>query len=317
MSGAVEKTGTSPFVATLKHLLARTGLSGRTLVIAIPVLWLLIFFLAPFLVVAKISLSEAAIARPPYLPLWEWSEGMLIISLNFANYQYLLDDALYYLSYLSSLKISALSTLFALLIGYPVAYMIARAPDNTRNLLLMLVILPFWTSFLLRVYAWIGILKGNGVINNFLMSIGIIDSPIVMMQTDFAVYVGIVYTYLPFMILPLYANLVKLDESLLEAASDLGARPLTTFLTITLPLSMPGIVAGSMLVFIPAVGEFVIPALLGGPDTLMIGRVLWNEFFSNRDWPVASAVAIAMLVVLVVPVMILQRSQGEKEEAAQ
>ncbi len=316
MSGAVEKTGASPFVATLKRLLAKTGLSGRTLVIAIPTLWLLIFFLAPFIVVAKISLSEAAIARPPYLPLWEWSEGMLTVSLNFANYQYLLDDALYYLSYLSSLKISALSTVFALLIGYPMAYMIARAPDKTRNLLLMLVILPFWTSFLLRVYAWIGILKGNGVINNFLMSIGVIDSPIVMMQTDFAVYVGIVYTYLPFMILPLYANLVKLDESLLEAASDLGARPLTTFLTITLPLSMPGIIAGSMLVFIPAVGEFVIPALLGGPDTLMIGRVLWNEFFSNRDWPVASAVAIAMLVVLVVPVMMLQRAQGGQEEEA-
>ena len=197
-----------------------------------------------------------------------------------------------------------------LAIGYPMAYAIARANPAWRNVFLMLVILPFWTSFLLRVYAWIGILKNNGVINNLLLGLGIIDDPIVMMQTDFAVYVGIVYSYLPFMILPLYANLERLDLSLLEAAADLGCRPFRTFLTVTLPLSVPGIIAGCMLVFIPAVGEFVIPALLGGPDTLMIGRVLWDEFFSNRDWPVASAVAIAVLLLLVVPIMIFQYFQA-------
>lgn len=313
MSALATRTKGLPFARALKKLLVRFGLGGRALVIAIPVFWLLIFFLIPFIVVAKISLSEAAIARPPYLPIWNWEDGFLNLSLNFGNYRYLIEDALYYSAYLESVKIAGVSTLFALLIGYPMAYMIARAPDTKRNLLLMLVILPFWTSFLLRVYAWIGFLKGDGLINNALMSIGIIDAPITMMQTDFAVYVGIVYTYLPFVILPLYANLVKLDESLLEAASDLGARPFTTFLTVTLPLSMPGIIAGSMLVFIPAVGEFVIPSLLGGPDTLMIGKVLWGEFFSNRDWPVASAVAIAMLVVLVIPVMALQKVQQPSE----
>jgi putrescine transport system permease protein len=192
------------------------------------------------------------------------------------------------------------------------AYAIARSTDRWRNILLMLVVLPFWTSFLLRVYAWIGLLKGNGLINNALLSFGIIDQPLIMLQTDFAVYVGIVYTYLPFMILPLYANLSKLDPALLEASQDLGAKPFVTFLTVTLPLSVPGIIAGSMLVFIPAIGEFVIPALLGGPDTLMIGKVLWNEFFSNRDWPVASAVAIAMLVLVVLPVMWLRRVQGDE-----
>ena len=315
MSGFAKQLHRLPFSGVLNAILSKLGFGGRALVIAIPTLWLLIFFLIPFIVVAKISLSEAAIARPPYLPLWEWSDGVLNLSLNFGNYNYLIEDALYYSAYLESIKIAGVSTLFALLIGYPMAYMIARAPDTKRNLLLMLVILPFWTSFLLRVYAWIGFLKGNGLINNALITLGIIDDPIVMMQTDFAVYVGIVYTYLPFMILPLYANLVKLDESLLEAASDLGARSFTTFMTVTLPLSMPGIIAGSMLVFIPAVGEFVIPALLGGPDTLMIGKVLWSEFFSNRDWPVASAVAIAMLVVLVIPIMALQKVQQNDEGA--
>lgn len=289
-------------------------IGGRGLVTAVPMIWLLVFFLIPFFVVAKISLSEAAIARPPYLPLTAWENGNLIITLSFANYQFLIEDALYYVAYLSSVKIAALSTLVTLLLGYPMAYFIARSPARRRNILLMLVILPFWTSFLLRVYAWIGFFKGNGIINNALMSLGLIDTPLVMLQTDFAVYVGIVYTYLPFMILPLYTNLVKLDGALLEAASDLGARPVVTFLTVTLPLSVPGMVAGAMLVFIPAVGEFVIPALLGGPDTLMIGRVLWDEFFSNRDWPVASSVAIAMLLVLVIPVMIL-RAFGKQEES--
>lgn len=293
--------------------LSKIGLDGRSLVVAVPLIWLSIFFLIPFLVVAKISLSEAAIARPPYLPIMGFSDGVLSFDLNFNNYLFLFEDPLYLNAYVESLKIAGISTLFTLLLGYPMAYLIARAPSYQRNTLLMLVVLPFWTSFLLRVYAWIGFLKGNGLINSLLLSLGIIDAPLQMIQTDFAVYIGIVYTYLPFMILPLYATLVKLDESLLEAASDLGAKPAMTFLTVTLPLSLPGVVAGCMLVFIPAVGEFVIPALLGGPDTLMIGRVLWNEFFSNRDWPIASAVAVVMLFVLVIPIMLLRRAQAADE----
>lgn len=299
-----------PLASKIGALLGRVGLRGRTLTIAIPAVWLLVFFLIPFVVVAKISLSEAAIARPPYLPITEWADGLLSINLNFGNYLFLLEDPLYVSAYLGSAKIAGIATLITLLIGYPMAYLIARSAPDRRNLLLMLVILPFWTSFLLRVYAWIGFLKGNGIINNFLLSMGITDRPLVMLQTDFAVYVGIVYTYLPFMILPLYANLVKLDSAYLEASADLGARPTTTFFTVTLPLSMSGIIAGCMLVFIPAVGEFVIPALLGGPDTLMIGQVLWNEFFSNRDWPIASSVAIVMLFVLVIPIMLLRRAQA-------
>lgn len=302
-----------PLGSRIGALLGRMGLRGRILVIAIPTVWLLVFFLIPFLVVAKISFSEAAIARPPYLPIMEWIDGFFRINLNFGNYLFLLEDPLYIAAYLGSVKIAGISTLIALLIGYPMAYLIARSEPGRRNLLLMLVVLPFWTSFLLRVYAWVGFLKSNGVINNFLLSFGIIDEPLVMLQTDFAVYVGIVYTYLPFMILPLYANLVKLDEAYLEASADLGARPVTTFFTVTLPLSLSGIIAGCMLVFIPAVGEFVIPALLGGPDTLMIGQVLWNEFFSNRDWPIASAVAIVMLFVLVIPIMLLRWAQSASE----
>ncbi|MCF6301622.1 MAG: ABC transporter permease subunit [Devosiaceae bacterium] len=299
-----------PFSTQLGQALSRIRRGSRGLVIAIPTVWLLLFFLLPFIVVAKISLSEAAIARPPYLPLWEWSDGFVKLSLNFGNYIFLTEDPLYTSAFLESLTIAGFSTLFALLIGFPMAYVIARAPDRTRNILLMLVILPFWSSFLLRVYAWIGILKTNGIINNILMSVGITSEPIIMLQTNFAVYVGIVYTYLPFMVLPLFTNLVKLDPSLLEASADLGARPMTTFFKVTLPLSVPGIIAGSMLVFIPVVGEFVIPALLGGPDTLMIGKVLWNEFFSNRDWPVASAVAVVMLILLVIPIMLLRNAQN-------
>ena len=302
-----------PGLEALRHLASRLGISGRTLVIAIPYLWLLLFFLVPFAFVLKISLSEAMIARPPYSPLFEWGEdAYLTVKLNFANFLFLLEDDLYWRAYLNSGKIALVSTVLCLLLGYPIAYGIARSAPTARLVLLMLVILPFWTSFLLRVYAWIGILKNNGIVNNLLMGIGIIDEPIVMMQTDFAVYVGIVYSYLPFMILPLYANLERLDPTLLEAAADLGCRPAKTFFTITLPLSLPGIVAGSMLVFIPAVGEFVIPALLGGPDTLMIGRVLWDEFFANRDWPVASAVAIAVLLLLVVPIMAFQHIQAKE-----
>jgi putrescine transport system permease protein len=297
--------------------LVHWGVTGRTAVIAVPYLWLLLFFLIPFVIVLKIGFSETQIALPPYQPLFAWTqERILEIKLNVGNFLYLVEDNLYWRAYLNSAKIAVVSTLMCLLIGYPIAYAIARADTTWRNILLMMVILPFWTSLLLRVYAWIGILKNNGLINNFLLWLGVIDTPIVMLQTDFAIYIGIVYSYLPFMILPLYATLEKMDLTLLEAAEDLGCRPFKAFLKITLPLSMPGIVAGSMLVFIPAVGEFVIPALLGGPDSLMIGKVLWTEFFSNRDWPVASAVATALLLLLVVPIVMLQRAQGAEAKGA-
>ena len=312
MSGWIERV---PPLRWTAAALRRLGLDGPGLVIAVPFLWLLVFFLVPFLVVAKISLSEAAIAMPPFTPLLEWGDLRAVVTLNLGNFAFLFDDPLYRNAYLSSLKIAFISAVITLFVGYPIAYYIARSPEGRRSILLTLVILPFWTSFLLRVYAWQGFLRSNGVINNFLIWTGIIDQPLVMLQTNFAVYLGIVYTYLPFMILPLYANLVKLDESLLEASADLGGRPISTFFHVTLPLSMPGVIAGFMLVFVPAIGEFVIPELLGGPDTLMIGRVLWNEFFSNRDWPVASAVAIAMLVILVVPIMLLRNAQAKTEES--
>jgi putrescine transport system permease protein len=295
----------------MSRLLAR--LSGRAVVTGIPYLWLLLFFLVPFLIVLKISVSDMRMGMPPYEPLLVWASGQLVeIKVNFANYAFLWEDALYRNAYLNSILTAGISTVICLLIGYPMAYGIARSPPAWRNILLLLVMLPFWTSFLLRVYAWIGILKNNGVINNFLMWTGLINEPIVMLQTNFAVYIGIVYSYLPFMVLPLYTAIEKLDLTLLEAAADLGCRPVKAFFRITVPLTLGGIIAGCMLVFIPAVGEFVIPALLGGPDTLMIGRVLWEEFFNNRDWPIASAVAIAMLLLLVVPIMILQRFQGQQ-----
>ncbi len=296
----------------LQGLRAR-GYSGRTLVTAVPYLWLLLFFLVPFVIVLKISVSEIRLAMPPYEPLVSWvADHAVALHVNFGNYAFLVEDPLYGKAFLNSITTAGISTFICLLIGYPMAYGIARSTPAWRNILLLLVMLPFWTSFLLRVYAWIGILKNNGVINNLLMSLGLIDEPIVMLQTNFAMYIGIVYSYLPFMMLPLYTAIEKLDGTLLEAAADLGCRPIKAFFRITLPLSMSGIVAGCMLVFIPAVGEFVIPALLGGPDSLMIGRVLWDEFFANRDWPVASAVAIAMLLVLVVPIMIYQRYQGQQ-----
>jgi putrescine transport system permease protein len=290
---------------------------GRMLVAAVPMAWLLLFFVVPFLIILGISFSQAALSIPPYAPLWQWVAGRVIaVRMHLANYHFLFSDALYVSAFLYSIKVAAISTLLCLLLGYPMAYGIARATPATRNTLLLLVILPFWTSFLLRVYAWIGLLKSNGVINNLLMGLGVIDQPITMMQTDFAVYVGIVYSYLPFMILPLYTNLEKHDQTLLEAAADLGARPWRAFLRITLPLSVPGIVAGAMLVFIPAVGEYVIPSLLGRTDQLMIGRVLSDEFFENRDWPVASAVAIAMLLLLIAPIVIFQRQQRRQLDAA-
>jgi putrescine transport system permease protein len=291
----------------VERRLRAVGLSGRALVIAAPAIWLTVFFLVPLAVVFGISLATKQFGRPPYSPLLTTEDGTVQLTLHLSNYLRLFTDNLYIAAYLSSIKIAAISTVITLLIGYPMAYAIARAPDRWRNILLMLVILPFWSSFLLRVYALSGFMRGNGVINNVLAVFGI--EPLVMMQTDFAVYVGIVYTYLPFMILPLYTTLVKLDTALLEASADLGARPVRTFLSITLPLSMPGVIAGSMLVFIPAIGEFVIPSLLGGPGTLMIGRVLWDEFFSSANWPRAAAVAIAMLVVVVVPIMLLQKAQ--------
>jgi putrescine transport system permease protein len=289
---------------------------GRRLVLGIPTAWLLILFLVPFIIVFKISFSEVRLAMPPYAPLFEWVNGQLVaIKLNFSNYSFLFTDSLYISSYLYSVKVAAVSTALCLALGYPMAYATARSNETTRNILLMLIVLPFWTSFLLRVYAWIGLLKNNGVINNVLMSLGLIHEPITMMQTDFAVYIGIVYSYLPFMILPLYANLEKHDVTLLEAAADLGARPMTAFRRITLPQSMPGIIAGSLLVFIPAVREYVIPSLLGRTDQLMIGRVLSDEFFENRDWPIASAVAILMLGLLVIPMMLFQHFEKRTLEA--
>ena len=287
--------------------------SGRTLVTSVPYLWLLLFFLIPFVIVLKISFSDTQIAMPPYEALFNWAaDQVLEIKLHLSNFAFLYEDDLYWQSYLTSLFVAGVSTLLCLLIGYPMAYAIARTNTATRNILLLLVILPFWTSFLLRVYAWIGILKNNGLLNNALLSLGLIDQPIQMMQTNFAVYVGIVYSYLPFMILPLYTTLEKMDLTLIEAAADLGCRPWQSFLRITLPLSMPGILAGCLLVFIPAIGEFVIPSLLGDPGMLMIGKVLWTEFFNNRDWPVASAVAIALLLLLVIPIMYFEKLQKEE-----
>jgi len=285
---------------------------GRWLVAGIPLAWLSLLFLLPFLIVLKLSFSEMRLAIPPYAPFFEWVRGLPHPALHIGNYTFLFTDPLYVSAYLYSLKVAAVSTVFCLLLGYPMAYVIARAGGAWRRVLLMLIVLPFWTSFLLRVYAWIGLLKHNGVINNILIYLGIIHEPLTMLQTDFAVYIGIVYSYLPFMILPLYANLEKHDAALLEAAADLGARPLTAFLRVTLPQSVSGIVAGSLLVFIPAVGEYVVPSLLGRSDQLMIGRVLSDEFFENRDWPLASAVAILMLLLLVVPIMLFQRSSGRQ-----
>jgi putrescine transport system permease protein len=288
--------------------------AGRRLVAGVPLLWLLLLFLIPFIIVFRISFSEVRLAIPPYTPLIAWHHGKPSLEAHWSAYSFLFTDPLYVSSYLYSLKVAAVSTLFCLAIGYPMAYAIAHANPASRSVLLMLIVLPFWTSFLLRVYAWIGLLKNNGVINNVLLYLGIIHQPLALLQTDFAVYIGIVYSYLPFMILPLYANLEKHDPALLEAAADLGARPLRAFLSITLPQSFAGIVAGSLLVFIPAVGEYVIPTLLGRTDQLMIGRVLSDEFFENRDWPVASAVAILVLLLLVIPIMLFQRLERRELE---
>ena len=321
MTGARNQVSDSRFAALLMWLqrfgpplwsqYIRRHWSGQRFVIGIPYVWLLLFFVVPFLIVFKISFSEIRLAMPPYAPLIEKVGDLgYAVKLHFDNYAYLFTDELYISSYGYSVKVAAVSTLFCLLLGYPMAYAIARATPTQRSIYLLLIILPFWTSFLLRVYAWIGLLKNDGVINQIIGLLGI--SPLSLMYSDFAVYVGIVYSYLPFMILPLYSNLEKHDLTLLEAAADLGARPMNAFFRITLPLSMPGIVAGSLLVFIPAVGEYVIPSLLGRTDQLMIGRVLSDEFFANRDWPVASSVAIAMLALLLIPIMIFQRYQNRE-----
>jgi putrescine transport system permease protein len=287
---------------------------GRQLVVGIPFVWLLLFFLLPFAIVLKISLSEAAVAIPPYTEIFTYVDQQLKILANLNNYVFLGQDALYLSAYLGSLKIATVGTLLCLLIGYPMAYAIARASKEMQTVCLLLIMMPTWTAILIRVYAWMGILGNNGLLNGLLQGLGLIDEPLRILNTDLAVYIGVVYAYLPFMVLPLYANLVKHDPSLLEAAADLGAHPLASFWRITVPLSRNGIVAGCMLVFIPVVGEFVIPELLGGPETLMIGKVLWQEFFNNRDWPVAAALAVVMLAILLVPIILLNRNQARELE---
>jgi putrescine transport system permease protein len=285
------------------------------LVPAVPYLWLGVLFLVPFLIVLKISLSDPAVAQPPYKPVFEWSDiAGFLGGLDLENFALLTEDDLYFRATLSSVRIAAVSTLLLLLVGFPIAYGMARAPERYRALLVAAIILPFWTSFLIRIYAWVAILKPEGLLTQALMAVGLISEPLDILNTETAVYIGIVYAYLPFMVLPLYATLEKMDDTLLEAALDLGSTPWRSFWTITVPLAMPGIIAGSLLCFIPAVGEFVIPDLLGGSETLMIGRQLWSEFFSNRDWPLASAVAILLLIVLVVPIVIYRDVEARRVE---
>jgi len=287
---------------------------GRRLIILAPYLWLGIFFFLPFLIVFKISLSQTAIAQPPYLPVLDLSGGWqalkdFIGALSFDNYALLAGDTIYLLSYLKSLEIAALSTLILLLIGYPLAYGIARVPERLQPVLVLLVVLPFWTSFLIRIYAWINILQRDGLLNDVLMALRLVDDPPAWLSSDTAIYIGIVYSYLPFMVLPIYATLHKMDETLLEAAADLGAPPWKTFWLVTVPISFPGVMAGALLCFIPIVGEFVIPDLLGGSETMMIGQTLWTEFFANRDWPAASAIAVVLLCLLVAPIVVYQHLQ--------
>lgn len=288
----------------------------RWLIILPPLLFLLVFFLIPFFYTLKISFADSVIRIPPYTDIFTHTAGHhLRIALSLANFRYLFTDDLYGLAYLFSLRTAFYSTLICLILGYPLAYAIARAPRATQNVLLLIVILPFWTSFLLRVYALEAVIDNDGILNTLLLRLGLISHPLVIMHTNLAIYIGIIYSYLPYMVLPLFATLQKLDPALLEAAADLGSPPWRAFLDVTLPLSLPGIIAGSMLVFIPAVGEYVIPSLLGGPGNLMIGRVLWDEFFSNHDWPVASAVAIALLVLLVVPIVVYQQYSARHLES--
>ena len=292
----------------------------RRFLIAIPYAWLLLLFLVPFVIVLKISLSNIALAIPPYAPTLSWQEGWQGVvaffrALDFDNFLFLTQDALYWKAYLSSLRIAFISTLLTLLIGFPIALGMANAPERFRPLLMLMVILPFWTSFLIRIYSWMGILNSEGLLNQLLLWVGVVDEPLKLLNTNLAVYIGIVYTYLPFMVLPVYATLEKLNPALLEAAEDLGCGRIQSFWLVTAPLSRPGVIAGCFLVFIPALGEFVIPSLLGGSQTLMIGKVLWEEFFSNRDWPVASAVAVVLLLILIVPIILFQRNEQKQREA--
>ncbi|MFC3110817.1 ABC transporter permease subunit [Undibacterium arcticum] len=289
------------------------GLSGRRWVIGVPYLWLAFTFLLPFLLVLKISMVEMELGNP-FGNMVSYVDGILKLKLKLSNYLFILQDDLYVLTYISSLKYAATTTLCCLAIGYPFAYFMARAKASIRPTLMMLVMLPFWTSFLLRIYAWKGILANNGLLNNFLLSIGVIDAPLHMMNTPLSLMLGMTYAYLPFMVLPLYANLVKMDIRFLEAAADLGATPWQTFWRITVPLSKSGIVAGSMLVFIPCIGEYVIPELLGGPETFMIGHALWDEFFTNNDWPMASAVTVVVILLILVPIGIFNKYQSEQQE---
>jgi len=295
--------------------------SRRWMVTAIPYLWMVVFFLAPFFIVLKISFSNSEIAQPPYSPVFDflidgWDETLdKLASLTTDNYLRLIQDSIYSSSYLSSLWIAGSSTAMMLFIAYPIAYGMARAPKSWRPTLVMMVILPFWTSFLIRVYAWIAILSEEGLLNSALTWLGVIDEPIQILSTNTAVYIGILYSYLPFMVLPLYSNLEKMDDSLIEAAKDLGCTQIGAFWRVTFPLSLPGVIAGCFLVFIPAVGEFVIPDLLGGSDTIMIGKTMWEEFFNNRDWPAASGVAIALLIILMIPIMIFQTNEARQQEA--
>jgi putrescine transport system permease protein len=298
-----------------QRALTRIIPGGRQMVIGVPFIWMFLFFMLPFIIVLKISFAEADVAIPPYTEIYSFVEQKFQLILNLGNYAMLGDDELYISAYFGSLKMAFFSTLLCLLIGYPMAYGIATAKKESQTVLLLLIMMPTWTAILIRVYAWMGILSNNGLLNAFLMWLGVINEPLQILNTNLAVYIGVVYSYLPFMILPLFANLVKHDPSLLEAASDLGSSTFNSFWKITVPLSRNGIIAGCMLVFIPVVGEFVIPELLGGPETLMIGKVLWQEFFNNRDWPVASALAVVMLAILIVPIILFNRSQAKELEA--
>lgn len=298
----------------MKIIFFQSGTLRRRLAIVPPFVWLALFLLVPFLLVLKISFADLEFGVPPYTPLAQMKDETLTLMLSFRGYILLFTDSLYIATYISSVKMALITTLCCVLIGYPMAYYIARSSPSVRNILLLGVILPFWTSLLLRVYAWVGILRNDGLLNNLLMGLGLIDAPLEIYRTDLAVYIGLIYAYLPFFILPLYSNLVKMDVRLLEAAYDLGARPITAFFTVTVPLSMPGVIAGAMLVFIPAVGEYVIPEMLGGADTLMMGRIMWNEFFNNADWPMAAAVTCVMVLLLLVPLVLFQYNQVRQFE---
>ncbi len=295
------------------------GSWARRLIVGLPYLWLAVFFLVPFAIVLRISLSQIAIAQPPYIPVFELSAGWnglqdFVRALSLDNYKLVFTDAVYVFSYLKSLEIAAGSTVLLLLIGLPLAYGMARAPRGLQPALVVAVILPFWTAFLIRIYAWINILQRDGLFNDVLLALGLIREPAIWLSSDTAIFIGIVYSYLPFMVLPVYATLEKMDESLLEAAADLGAARWKAFWLVTLPLAWPGLFAGALLCFIPIVGEFVIPDLLGGSETMMIGQTLWLEFFNNKDWPVASAVAIVLLCILLVPILVYQHVQSRALE---